>query len=78
VARVVSHSKPKKHRRPKTTTYGSARFSVPVGKTAMIKVKLGAAGRKLLKQHHSARVWANVTFTAGGGRPASVAVTLKG
>jgi hypothetical protein len=74
LARVVSHSKRKK---PKTVIYGSARFSVPAGKTAKIKVKLGADGRKLLKRHHSVKVWANVMFTAGGGKPYSVAVTLR-
>lgn len=70
--------KSRKHQKPKAVTYGSARFSVPAGKTAKIKVKLGVVGRKLLKAHHTAKVWANVTFTAGGGRPASVAITLKG
>lgn len=79
LARAASHSKPKKkHKQPTTVTFGSARFSVPAGKTAKVKVKLGAAGRKLLKQHRSVKVWANVTFTAGGGKPTSVAVTLKG
>jgi hypothetical protein len=77
LARTASHAKPKKRSKPKTVTYGSARFSVPAGKTAKIKVKLGAAARKLLKRRHSVRVWANVTFTAGGGKPSSVAVTLK-
>lgn len=62
---------------PKVVTCGSARFAVPAGKTAKIKVKLGSAARKLLKRHHAVKVWANVTFTADGGKPASVAVTLK-
>lgn len=78
LARVASHAKPKQHSKPKAVTYGSARFSVPAGKTAKIKVKLGAGARKLLKRRHSLKVWANVTFTAGGGKPYSVAVTLKG
>jgi hypothetical protein len=77
LARVASHSKHSKRKQPKTVIYGSARFSVPAGKTAKIKVKLGADGRKLLKRHHLLKVWANVTFTAGGGKPYSVAVTLR-
>jgi hypothetical protein len=77
LARAASHSKPSKRKQPKTVTYGLARFSVPAGKTAKIKVKLGASGRKLLKRRHSVKVWANVTFTAGGGKPYSVAVTLR-
>ena len=77
-AMAASHAKPKKGHKPKAVTYGAARFSVPAGKTAKIKVKLGAAGRKLLKGRHSAKVWANITFSAGGGRPTSVAITLKG
>jgi len=77
LARVASHSKPTKRKKPKTLTYGSARFTVPAGKTAKIKVKLGADGRKLLKRHHAVKVWANVTFSAGGGKPYSVAVTLR-
>jgi hypothetical protein len=78
LARVASHAKPKRHAKPKPITYGSAHFSIPAGKSAKIKVKLGAAARKLLKRRHSLKVWANVTFTAGGGKPYSVAVTLKG
>lgn len=77
LARVASHSKSTKHKKPTTVTYGSARFSVPAGMTAKIKVRLGAAGRKLLKRRHSIKVWANVTFSAGGGKPYSVAVTLR-
>jgi hypothetical protein len=76
--RAASHAKRKSHRKPKTVTYGSAHFSVPAGTTAKIEVKLGAAGRKLLKGHRSAKVWASVTFTAGGATPSSFAITLKG
>jgi hypothetical protein len=78
LASVASRSKRRKGKKPATVTYGSARFSVAAGKSAKIKVKLGGAGRKLLKHRHSVKVWANVTFTAGGGKPTSVAVTLKG
>ena len=42
-----------------------------------MKVKLNAAGRKLVKAHKQVKVWANVTFTAGGGKAKSARVTLK-
>jgi hypothetical protein len=41
---VVKHSK--------TTTIGTATFSIPLGKTATIQVKLTAVGRSLFKAHH--------------------------
>ncbi|MGH2878601.1 MAG: hypothetical protein ACRDK4_03205 [Solirubrobacteraceae bacterium] len=63
----------------KTTTvsYGSAGFSIKAGKTATVKVKLNAAGRKLVKRHKNTKVWVNGRFSAGGGKPLSVRVTLK-
>lgn len=68
----------KKHaRKPKLVSYGSASFSLKAGATGKVKVKLNVAGRKLLKGRTRAKVWANVRFTKGGGRPKSTRVTLK-
>ncbi|HST56621.1 MAG TPA: hypothetical protein VLJ42_12115 [Solirubrobacteraceae bacterium] len=61
----------------KLVSYGSAHFALKAGKQAKIKVKLNAAGRKLLKHGGSAKVWANVRFSAGGGAPKSVRIKLK-
>lgn len=35
-----------------------------------------SAVRKLLRHHRAVKGWANVRYTAGGGTPQSVAVTL--
>ncbi len=59
-------------KKSKTVSYGTASFSIAAGKIATIKVKLNAAGRKLVKGKKSAKVWANVRFSAGGGKPTSV------
>ena len=61
----------------KVLSYGSARFSLKAGTTSKVKVKLTAAGLKLVKAHSLSRVWANVRFTAGGAAPTSVRLTLK-
>jgi len=68
----------KKATKPKTVSYGSVSFSIAAGKTSTVKVKLDAAGRKLVKGKKSAKVWANVRFSSGGGKPTSVRLTLKG
>ena len=65
------------HKAAKVLSYGSARFFVRAGTTSKIKVKLNAAGRKLVKAHSRSKVWANVRFSAGGGTPTSVRLTLK-
>jgi hypothetical protein len=62
----------------KLVTYGAATFAVPAGSTKSIRIKLNPAGRKLLKQHHRSKVFANVRFTAGGGQPKSLQLTLVG
>ena len=75
IARVAAK---KKATKPKTVSYGSVSFSIAAGKTSTVKVKLDAAGRKLVKGKKSAKVWANVRFSSGGGKPTSVRLTLKG
>jgi hypothetical protein len=66
-----------KSTKPKVVSYGTASFSLKAGTTGKVKVKLNAAGRKLVKAHKNSKVWANVRFTAGGGRLKSTRVTLK-
>jgi hypothetical protein len=61
----------------KLLSYGSARFFLRAGTTGKVKVKLSAAGRKLVKAHSRSKVWANVRFSAGGGAPTSTRLTLK-
>jgi hypothetical protein len=62
---------------PKVISYGTARFSLKAGATGKVKIKLNAAGRKLLRTHRRAKVWANVRFTSGAGVGKSARVTLK-
>ncbi len=73
VARVTH----KKSSKPKVVSYGSASFSLKAGTTEKVKVKLNAAGRKLVKAHRKVKVWANVRFSSGGGSGKSVQLTLK-
>jgi hypothetical protein len=77
-AGIARLARKKKASKPKTVSYGSTSFSIAAGKTVTIKVKLNANGRKLVKGRKTAKVWANVRFSAGGGKPTSVRVTLKG
>ena len=49
----------------RTVTYGSARFKIAAGKTKSVKVKLGTAGRRLLRGHRKVKVWANSTVGNG-------------
>jgi hypothetical protein len=58
-------------------TYGSAKFAAAVGTETVVKVKLNRKGRALLAHRRSAKVLAKVVFTAGGGKPASIPITLK-
>lgn len=57
-------------------TFGSARFSLKAGKGSNVKVKLNAAGRRLVGTHGRAKVWANVHL-ANGGILSSKRLTLK-
>jgi hypothetical protein len=75
IARIATKRKAKK---PKTVSYGAARFSIVAGETATIRLELNAAGRKLLRGHKTAKVWAHVRFGSGGGKPMSTHMTLKG
>lgn len=59
----------------KTVTYGRASFTIPAGKTKVVKVKLSEAGRALMRKHRKVRVWAN--STAGNGRVESAKLVLK-
>jgi hypothetical protein len=67
----------KKAGKPKIISYGKTSFSLKAGTTGKLKVRLTPAGRKLVKAHKRVRVWANVRFTAGGGKAKSTRVTLK-
>jgi hypothetical protein len=67
----------KKAKKPKVLSYGTASFSIKAGTTGKVKVKLNAAGRRLVKAHKKSKVWANVRFSSGGGRPTSTRLTLK-
>lgn len=67
----------KKSSKPKVVSYGSASFSLKAGSTGKVKVKLNAAGRRLVKAHRKVKVWANVRFSSGGGSGKSVQLTLK-
>ncbi|HWF32597.1 MAG TPA: hypothetical protein VG188_08585 [Solirubrobacteraceae bacterium] len=74
---VASAARKKQATKPKLVSYGTASFSLKANTTGKVKVKLDLAGRKLLKAHGKVKAWANVRFTAGGGKPKSTRVTLK-
>jgi len=77
LARVAKAKKKKKPNKPKVVSYGSASFSLKAGTTGRVKVTLNGNGRKLFKGgHKSAKVWATVRFSPGGGAPKSVLVKL--
>lgn len=74
----LANAASKKHaKKPKVVSYGTASFSLKANTTGKVKVKLDVAGRKLLKAHGNVKVWANVRFTAGSGKPKSTRITLK-
>lgn len=64
-------------KKPKLLSYGAASFSLKAGTTGKVKVKLNAAGRKLMRAHKRAKVWANIRFTSGSGKARSTRLTLK-
>jgi hypothetical protein len=67
-----------KTKKPKTVTYGSAKFTAKTGKTVKVKVTLNRAGRALFAHHHkTAKVWAYAKFTTGTGAAKSAHITLK-
>lgn len=71
----VARSKAKK---PKLISYGKVAFSLKAGATGKVSVKLNGAGRALFKHgKKTAKVWANLSFSSGGGSPKSVRVTLR-
>lgn len=59
-------------------TYGTARFTIAAGKQRAVKVRLNAAGRRLLRTRRRVKVWANSTVTSDTSRRTiSAALTLK-
>jgi hypothetical protein len=63
--------KAKKPKRP--TVYGSGSFSIPAHQTGQVKVKLTAAGKKLLKKRKSVTLFAKATV---GAQVTTTRVTL--
>jgi hypothetical protein len=63
-------------KRPKLINYGTAHFSLKAGVTGNVKVKLNAAGRRLVRAHSRSKVWANLRL-AGGVSVKSLRLTLK-
>lgn len=62
----------------KTVTYGRVKFTVAAGKTATVRVRLGAAGRKLLRTRRKVTVWANSTVGSGASQNVTAAkLTLR-
>ncbi len=59
------------------TKLGSAKFSAKAGTTKRVTVKLNRAGKRLVARSRRVKVTARVTFTAGGGAPVSVPLTLR-
>jgi hypothetical protein len=59
---------PKKGKKAKTVTIGTATFSIPTGKTATIHLKLNAAGKALLSFDHG-RLSASLTLLKSSPAP---------
>lgn len=59
------------------TALGSAKFTAKAGTTKRVTVKLNRAGKRLVAKSRRVKVTARVTFTAGGGTPVSVPLTLR-
>lgn len=57
-----------KKKRPKTTTIGTAPFSIPAGKSATVALTLNAAGRALLRADHG-RLNATLTILTSSPAP---------
>jgi hypothetical protein len=53
---------------------GKAKFSIAPGKTAIVKVKLNATGRALLKAHHGKLT---ATLTVKNSLPSPASTTRK-
>jgi hypothetical protein len=60
-------------RRSKTTTIGTASFSIPPGKTRTVELELNAAGRALLSADHG-RINASLTILESSHSPAQTTV----
>ncbi len=63
-------------KKPVTTKFGSARFSVKAGQTGKVRVKLSAKGKALLKTKRKASVQAAIALD-GGATPTVLPVTLR-
>ncbi len=60
-------------------TFGSARFSIPAGRTGTVTIKLSSAARKLLAKSHTLKVLEVVVAhdQRGGSKTTSTTITLK-
>jgi hypothetical protein len=65
--RIAAHDR---HGRAKAMSIGTATFSIPRGKTAIVALELNAVGRALLDAHHG-RLGANLTIVGPIGGSAS-------
>jgi hypothetical protein len=63
-------------RAKRPVTYASAAFKIPAGKKGTVEVPLKVAGRRLLKNRRSAKVWLNISLKKSTEVP-SVQVTLR-
>ena len=61
----------------RSLSYGKARFSLKAGSAGRVKVRLSAKARGLLRKRRRLLLWANIRFSAGGGAPASLRLTLR-
>jgi hypothetical protein len=67
--RIAAHAKSGEHAknsRSRRTTIGTGTFSIPAGRTAIVTLRLDAAGRALLKAHHG-RLSASLTIVESSG-----------
>ena len=58
----------------KAIVFGTSRFSVPAHQTVRVKVKLNAAGKKLLKQHRPVKLTVRATIA---GQVTTTSATLR-
>lgn len=60
----------------KLITYGSASFKVSAHHHKAIVVHLSAGAKRLVRQHRSTRLWANIKLSSGGHRRYAIRITL--
>jgi hypothetical protein len=74
---LLAAAQRRRARHKRTVTYASVPFRIPAGKKRVLRAKLNAVGRRLLRRRGKARAWLNVSFRGTAATVPSRKVTLK-